>query len=90
MARMIQCRKLKREAQGLDYPPYPGELGARIWREISKDAWAKWLDIQRRLVNEHHLSLADPEARKFLAGRMQAFLFDDQDVEAQGYVPPSA
>ncbi|GAA0781864.1 oxidative damage protection protein [Castellaniella ginsengisoli] len=88
--RMIQCRKLKREAQGLDYPPYPGELGVRIWREISKDAWAKWLDIQTRLVNENHLSLADPEARKFLAERMQAFLFDDQDVDAQGYVPPSA
>ena len=90
MARMIQCHKLKREAQGLDYPPYPGELGARIWREISRDAWAMWLDIQTRLVNENHLTLADPDARKFLAERMQAFLFDDQDVEAQGYVPPSA
>lgn len=90
MARTIHCRKLNREAPGLDYPPYPGDIGARIWREISKDAWAKWLDIQTRLVNENHLSLADPEARKFLAERMQGFLFEDQDVEAQGYTPPSA
>lgn len=88
MARMIQCRKLKREAPGLDYPPYPGELGARIWREISGEAWAQWMDIQTRLVNENHLSLAEPEARKFLAERMQAFLFDDQRIEADGYVPP--
>ncbi|MDN5843384.1 MAG: oxidative damage protection protein [Alcaligenaceae bacterium] len=88
MARTIQCRKLKREAPGLDYPPYPGELGARIWREISSEAWAQWMDIQTRLVNENHLSLAEPEARKFLAERMQAFLFDDQRIEADGYVPP--
>ncbi|HUH40943.1 MAG TPA: oxidative damage protection protein [Castellaniella sp.] len=88
MARMIHCRKLDREAEGLDFPPYPGEVGVRIWREISKDAWAKWVDIQTRLVNEHHLNLADLEARKFLSGRMQAFLFEDEDVDAQGYVPP--
>lgn len=88
MARMIQCTKLNRQAEGLDYAPYPGELGVRIWREISKDAWAQWMDIQTRLVNENHLSLADQEARKFLAERMQGFLFENQDVEAQGYVPP--
>lgn len=88
MTRMIQCTKLNRQAEGLDYAPYPGELGTRIWREISKDAWAQWMDIQTRLVNENHLSLADPEARKFLADRMQGFLFENQDVEAQGYVPP--
>ncbi|MBV6274149.1 oxidative damage protection protein [Alcaligenaceae bacterium CGII-47] len=88
MARTIQCTKLNRQAEGLDYAPYPGELGVRIWREISKEAWAQWMDIQTRLVNENHLSLAEPEARKFLAERMQGFLFEDQDVEADGYVPP--
>ena len=60
----------------------------RIWREISSEAWAQWMDIQTRLVNENHLNLADPEARKYLTGRMQAFLFDDQSIEAEGYVPP--
>jgi Fe-S cluster biosynthesis and repair protein YggX len=85
---MIQCKKLNRQAEGLDYAPYPGDIGVRIWREISKEAWAQWMSIQTRLVNENHLNLADPEARKFLSERMQAFLFEDQDVEARGFVPP--
>jgi len=87
---MIQCVKLKKEAEGLDYPPYPGELGAKIWRSISKEAWQQWTDIQTRIVNENRLNLADARARKYLQQQMESFLFDDVDVEAQGYVPPSA
>ena len=90
MARMIQCIKLKKEAEGLDYPPYPGELGTKIWNSISKDAWQQWTDIQTRIVNENRLNLADARARKYLQQQMESFLFDDVDVEAQGYVPPSA
>jgi len=88
MARMVQCVKLKREAQGLDAPPYPGELGVRIWREISKEAWQQWVQTQTRLVNENRLNLADARARKYLAQQMENFLFNDAVVEAQGYVPP--
>jgi len=87
---MVQCAKLKREAEGLEYPPYPGDLGVRIWREISKEAWADWMDIQTRLVNENHLNLADARARKYLAQQMESYLFEDRDIEAQGYVPPPA
>jgi Fe-S cluster biosynthesis and repair protein YggX len=90
MARMVNCVKLKREAEGLDYPPYPGDLGVRIWQSVSKEAWAKWMETQTRLVNENRLNLADSRARKYLAEQMQQFLFEDADVEAQGYVPPSA
>ena len=90
MARMIQCIKLKKEAEGLDYPPYPGELGAKIWRSVSKEAWQQWTDIQTRIVNENRLNLADARARKYLQQQMESFLFDDVDIEAQGYVPPSA
>jgi len=89
MTRMVQCVKLKREAEGLDYPPYPGDLGVRIWREISKQAWRDWTDIQTRLVNENRLNLADARARKYLAQQMENYLFEDGDVEAMGYVPPS-
>lgn len=89
MTRMVHCTKLKREAEGLDYPPYPGDLGVRIWREISKQAWADWTDIQTRLVNENRLNLADARARKYLAQQMESYLFEDTDVEAQGYVPPA-
>ncbi|HEY0297047.1 MAG TPA: oxidative damage protection protein [Bordetella sp.] len=90
MARTVNCVKLKREAEGLDYPPYPGELGARIWREISKEAWDEWKQVQTRLVNENRLNLADARARKYLQQQMERFLFEDGSVEAQGFVPPSA
>ncbi|MEI2417715.1 oxidative damage protection protein [Orrella sp. JC864] len=89
MARTIHCAKLKREAEGLDFPPYPGEMGQRIWQNISKQAWAEWQQVQTRLVNENRLNLADTRARKYLAQQMEKFLFEDSDVEAQGYVPPS-
>ncbi|HLU15293.1 MAG TPA: oxidative damage protection protein [Burkholderiaceae bacterium] len=89
MARMVQCVKLKKEAPGLDFPPYPGDLGAKIWRHVSKEAWEQWIDIQTRLVNENRLNLADARARKYLEGQMQEYLFEGADIEAQGYVPPS-
>jgi len=90
MTRTVQCVKLKREAEGLDYPPYPGEMGQRIWQSVSKEAWQQWQDIQTRLVNENRLNLADSRARKYLAQQMEKFLFEDGSIEAQGYVPPSA
>jgi Fe-S cluster biosynthesis and repair protein YggX len=90
MARTIQCAKLKKEAEGLDFPPYPGEIGTRIWQSISKEAWQEWLGVQTRLVNENRLNLADSRARKYLKEQMEQFLFHDANVEAQGFVPPSA
>ena len=60
MARTVKCVKLGREAEGLDFPPYPGELGKRIWENVSKEAWAQWLKQQTMLVNENRLNLADP------------------------------
>ncbi len=87
MSRTVQCLKLKKEAPGLDFPPYPGELGTRIWQSISKEAWAEWLAIQTRLVNENRLNLADTRARKYLKEQMEKYLFEDGDVEANGFVP---
>ncbi|MPS27501.1 oxidative damage protection protein [Pigmentiphaga sp.] len=89
MARMIYCVKLKQEAEGLDFPPYPGELGTKIWQSISKQAWQDWVQTQTRLVNENRLNLADARARKYLQQQMQRYLFEDGNVEAQGYVPPN-
>ncbi|VCU72619.1 putative Fe(2+)-trafficking protein [Pigmentiphaga humi] len=89
MARTIYCVKLKQEAEGLDFPPYPGELGTKIWQNISKQAWQDWVQTQTRLVNENRLNLADSRARKYLQQQMQRYLFEDGNVEAQGYVPPN-
>jgi Fe-S cluster biosynthesis and repair protein YggX len=67
MARTVKCIKLGREADGLDFPTYPGELGKRIFENVSKEAWAQWLKHQTMLVNENRLNLADIKARKYLA-----------------------
>ena len=87
MARMVQCIKLGKEAEGLDFPPYPGELGKRLWENVSKEAWAAWLK-QTMLVNENRLNLADARARQYLARQMEKHFFGEGADVAQGYVPP--
>lgn len=90
MARMIQCSYLNKEAEGLDFAPYPGELGARIYNQISKEAFELWKRHQTMLVNENRLNLADARARQYLARQMEQFLFGGGADKPQGYVPPSA
>lgn len=89
MTRTVFCEKLKRAAEGLDYAPWPGDLGARIYEHISKEAWAQWLAHQTMLINENRLSPLDPKARAFLAEQMQRFLFADNAEKPAGYVPLS-
>jgi Fe-S cluster biosynthesis and repair protein YggX len=90
MARTVQCVYLKREAEGLAYPTYPGDLGKRIYDNVSKEAWALWLKHQTMLVNENRLNLADQRARQYLARQMEQFLFGGSADQPAGYVPPSA
>lgn len=90
MARMVQCVKLGREAEGLDFPPYPGELGKKIFDSVSKEAWRAWLEHQKMLVNENRLNLADIKARKYLAEQMEAHFFGEGAERAAGYVPPGS
>jgi len=88
MTRTVFCAKLKKEALALAAPPYPGELGQRIFEHISKEAWDLWLARQTMLINENRLSPRDREARKRLAAEMEAFLFEDAGTVPEGYVPP--
>ena len=88
MARTVQCIKLKREAEGLDVPPYPGELGKRLYESVSKEAWKQWLEHQKMLVNENRLNLADPRARKYLMEQTERHFFGEGADVAAGYVPP--
>jgi len=85
---MVKCAKLGREAEGLDYPTYPGELGKRIWENISKEAWQLWLGRQTMLLNEYRLSPIDPKARKFLEEEMEKFLFGEDSKPPEGFVAP--
>ena len=89
MVRMVQCVKLRREAEGLDFPPYPGELGKRIFEKVSREAWADWIKHQTMLVNENRLNLSDIKARKYLAEQMEAHFFGAGAEDPIGYVPPS-
>ena len=90
MTRMVHCIKLNTEAEGLDRPPYPGELGKRIYEQESKQAWADWIRHQTMLVNENRLNLADQRARQYLARQMENHFFGEGADAAQGYVPPAA
>jgi Fe-S cluster biosynthesis and repair protein YggX len=90
MARTVNCIKLGKEADGMDFPPYPGPLGLKIFESVSKEAWAGWLKQQTMLVNENRLSLADPQARQYLKEQTEAYFFGDGADKASGYVPPSA
>lgn len=88
MARTVHCIKLDKEAEGLDFPPYPGALGQRIYDQVSKEAWGQWIKHQTMLVNENRLNLADARARKYLAQQMEKHFFGEGADQAQGYVPP--
>lgn len=88
MSRTVQCVILGREAEGMEYPPYPGELGERIFEHVSKEGWHKWLAHQTTLINEHRLSPIDPDARAFLEREMEKFFFGEGSEKPAGYVPP--
>jgi len=90
MARIVQCVYLKKEAEGLDFPVYPGELGKRIYEQISKEAFEQWKRHQTMLVNENRLNLADQRARQYLARQMEQFLFGGGAEQPAGFVPPPA
>lgn len=85
--RKINCQKLGIEAEGMEFPPYPGELGQRIYDNISQQAWDQWLSHQTMLINEYRLSLIDEKARTFLEKEMESFLFSGESKQPPGYVP---
>lgn len=90
MGRMVQCSRLKKEAEGLERAPYFGELGQRILDNVSKQAWQEWLKHQTMLINEYRLTPVDPKARKFLEQEMEKFFFGEGSAAPEGFVPPAA
>lgn len=88
MSRLVQCVKLKREAEGLERIPYPGELGKRIYEQVSKQAWQDWLKFQTMLINENRLNPINPKTRTFLEEQMENYLFGEGVALPSGYVPP--
>ena len=88
MSKTVQCVLLGEESEGLDRPPYPGELGQRIFENVSKLAWQRWLGHQTMLINEYRLTPIEPEARKFLETEMEKYFFGEGSARPQEYVPP--
>jgi Fe-S cluster biosynthesis and repair protein YggX len=90
VTRLVQCVLLKREAPGLDRAPYPGELGQRIFENVSKEAWSRWITHQTMLLNEYRLTPVEPKARKFLVAEMEKFFFGTGSKAPEGFVAPKS
>lgn len=89
MSRTVNCVKLGHTAEGLDFPPLPGELGKKIFENVSKEAWQQWIRLQTMIINENRLNLADAAHRKYLAEQVQNHFFGAGADQVSGYVPPS-
>ena len=89
MPRTVNCILLGHEAEGLDRPPYPGPLGQRIFDQVSKEAWGRWVRHQTMLINEYRLTPVDPKARKLLEGEMEKFFFSGGSQAPADYKPPA-
>jgi Fe-S cluster biosynthesis and repair protein YggX len=85
---MVDCVVLKQRAPGLVRLTYPGDLGARIWKSVSKEGWQRWVAHQTMLINENRLTPIEPKARKFLEGEMEKFFFGAGPSKVEGYVEP--
>jgi Fe-S cluster biosynthesis and repair protein YggX len=88
MTYMVKCIKLGREAEGLHAPPYPGELGKRIYQNVSKEAWKMWLGHQTMLINEYRLSPIEPKARQFLETEMEKYFFTGGSDKPKEFIAP--
>jgi len=84
---MVKCVLLGVEAEGLDYAPYPGELGRRIYENVSRQAWQQWLAHQTMIINEYRLTPIEPKARKFLEEEMEKFFFGEGSDRPEGFTP---
>ncbi len=88
MTRMVNCAKLGRELPGLDYPPLKGELGKRIYENVSQEGWEMWLQHSTMVINEYRLNPSEPEAQKILKEQVVQFFFGDGTQLPPDYQPP--
>ena len=88
MARMVMCAKLGRELPGLESPPFPGELGQRIYDHVSAEGYALWQPHMTILINHYGLNPADPETRRILREQMEEFFFGENARMPEGWIPP--
>ena len=90
MTEPLFCIKLKQETARMSAPPFPGELGQKIFEHVSQKAWTMWIAHQTMLINEYRLSLADPKSREFLLQEMQNYFFGEGSEKPKGFVDPKS
>lgn len=88
MSRTVNCIKLGIEAEGLDFPPWPGELGEKIFENVSKEAWQGWVQHQTMLINENRLNPMNPEHKQYIQEQIEKYFFGEGADRPAGYVPP--
>lgn len=88
MSRTVHCIKLGRDAEGLPRPPLPGELGRKLYEQVSQEAWRGWVEHQTRLINEYRLVLSDAKSRRFLMEELEKYFFGGGELAQTGYTPP--
>ena len=88
--RLVHCVKLGRELPGLEERPWPGELGERIYQNVSAEAWAMWEERMKMILNEYRLMPWQKEAQELVARHMEEFFFSESAALPPGYVPEQA
>ena len=88
--RMVKCVKFSKEMPGLDEIPWSGELGKRVFENVSKEAWKLWVEHSKMVMNEYRLNPLDPQSHKIMEEQMEQFFFGEGARLPEGYVPPQA
>jgi Fe-S cluster biosynthesis and repair protein YggX len=88
--RMVHCVKFDKDMPGLERVPWKGELGKRVYENVSKDAWKLWLEFSKMVMNEYRLNPLDPNSQKIMEEQMEQFFFGEGAKLPEGYVPPKA
>ena len=89
-ARTVHCVKFDKDLPGLDRVPWKGELGKRVFENVSKDAWKLWLEHSKMVMNEYRLNPLDPNSQKIMEEQMEQFFFGEGAKLPEGYVAPKA
>jgi Fe-S cluster biosynthesis and repair protein YggX len=88
MARMVQCVKFGKEMPGLDSPPWPGDLGQRVYENVSLEAWKLWEERMKMILNEYRLLPFQKEAQELVSKAMDDFFFGQASALPPDYTAP--
>jgi Fe-S cluster biosynthesis and repair protein YggX len=89
MAHQVFCVKLNREAEGLEEPPFDSELGQKIYKNVSKEAWNQWQEHMKMLLNEYRLQPWKKDHQDFIVQQMDQYFFGGGGEKPKDFVPPS-